>query len=229
MSNNLIINYNNNRKKIVGKHINIITDNEIKTKIQNNNQNINVELTKDKLVEYIINPIKIDKNNQDINQKYNEISQEYKTGEQLNEWWRTKTNQPYKPLLKNVPNVDVNCAEHLVVHKITKDDKNVNIFNKELETMKDEITKQNNVLNSIYSKSNYLEFKKNFEYINKNTTKYDPNVQITMPKDININKMLNDIENKEMIEDIDRRSGGNTTTSAIISDDIKNKYKKKNI
>jgi hypothetical protein len=146
------------------------------------------------LMDYIIDPIKINKTDQvEINNKLNEIQQQYivpttgkKIDEQSNayirELWKNRTNQPYKNIIKkeafdkdykkyyndNIFKRDINNRDELIVHKVIKDiDANEDLLEAEFLLIQEILEKHNNELKNIYSVSNENKYKKEFEYAQK--------------------------------------------------------------
>jgi len=93
----------------------------------------------------------------------------------LLEYWKSRTNQPYKNILKNEDYTKpIKKKEDLIIYRINKNDKSELV--KELQELQEKINKQNDDICNLYSKDKQNEYKKKFEYNNKYIfrIKYDP-------------------------------------------------------
>ena len=119
---------------------------------------------KDKIKEILIKPIKLDKGNKLMFDKsLKEKEEQYKP--KLEEYWKKKTNVPYKGILKNQPqNMKITTEKDLVVHKVTLEDKNAEEIDNKYQEINEKIQSHNGELKKIYSTSKKGEHKKNFEY-----------------------------------------------------------------
>jgi hypothetical protein len=140
-------------------------------------------IDKEKIRETIIKPIKeqkIDKT--ELNNMLVIKNKEF-IPEREN-YWRSRTNQPYKNILKNEDyslffkkkNNDLKKDE-LIVHKVTDADKLEERLLKEFIELSEMIEKHDHELKSIYSLSEKMNHKKKFYYIHVNKyekIKYDP-------------------------------------------------------
>lgn len=131
--------------------------------------------SKEELMEYVIQPLKIEKS------KFDEIEPVYldrkkNFTEILNEFWKSRNNVGYKNILKNEKTFgkDFKNKEELIVHKVTNLDKIG--LNKEFDKLKKLLKRHNKELKSIYTDDKEANFKKEFEYVNKYQyrLKYDP-------------------------------------------------------
>ena len=138
---------------------------------------------KKKLTSMIICPITINKTNKkELDEVYNEITPQYekKNNKILEEWWRTRTNQPYKNVIKkelfnnkqykkyykdDIFNTTFKSKDELLVHKVTSDDYDELLLEAEFELLNDIIEKHNDELKVIYSSSKKNHYKKEFEYV----------------------------------------------------------------
>jgi hypothetical protein len=130
---------------------------------QNQNKNPNT-VDKDKIKEILIKPIKLEKGNKLLFEKtFKEKESEYKP--KLEEYWKKKTNVPYKGILKNENyNLKVKDEKDLVVHRVTQKDKDVKEVESKYNEFNDKIKSHDGELNIIYSTSKKGEHKKKFEY-----------------------------------------------------------------
>jgi len=154
-----------------------------------------LKLSKDQLVKYIINPIKIDKLNENDKKEYinllNDRSNTYiKKGEidlkkitnYMQQLYAGRKNTPYKNILKkdlikkDLYNQEYTKIDDLIVHKVTQFDKNKIRLLNELESLINKMEIHDNELKIIYSVSEKANHKKQFDYVKKykNRIKYDP-------------------------------------------------------
>jgi hypothetical protein len=145
---------------------------------------IETKMDKEKIKESIIRPIKIEKSKDEkrkLEHKWKDAEKNYldnsgkEYGPEIKQYWKNRTNQPYKNILKN-ENYSKNfkSKDDLIVHKVTNKDKEgveegyVNLQNK-IETHDKE-------LKVIYSTNNKNEHKKKFDYnhVYKYRVQYDP-------------------------------------------------------
>jgi hypothetical protein len=144
-----------------------------------------IGISKDQLTNYIICPIKIEKEDkQEFEKKYNDKSLHYvgftnrkSAPEFVKELWKNRTNNPYKNILKD-ENYKKNFKKKkdLVVHHATALDKNLIKTMKDYEDKAELIELLNGELRIKYSKSKENKYKEKFDYINKvkYRIKYDP-------------------------------------------------------
>jgi len=194
--------------------INVAKLNKIKTAKDIND----LGMDKKELIDYIINPMKMQKLSKDeileLSQKYNVITDQFpklpdkkenkklqiqkKTIKNkddnefidyeiimqgmpkiLKEWWNSRTNDPYKNILKNIKDANkkkYKNKDDFIVHKITDADKSEVMLEKEYEDLMALLEIHNNNLKVIYSASEKNKHKKEFKYINKYKyrLKYNP-------------------------------------------------------
>jgi hypothetical protein len=158
-------------------------------------KNINdLGMDKKELSEYIIDPIKINKTERgDIEKKLHETEHMYlvpttgtkfedQSNAYLKELWKTRTNQPYKNIIKkeafdkdykkyyndNIFNKNINNRDELIVHKVIKNiDADEDLLEADFLLVQEILEKHNNELKSIYSVSNENKYKREFEYAQK--------------------------------------------------------------
>ena len=141
-----------------------------------------IGLDKKNLTNMIICPITINKTNKkELDDAYNEITPQYtiKNNRYLEEWWKTRTNQPYKNVIKkelfnkqykkyykdDIFNTNIKSRDELLIHKITTEDHDELLLEAEFEILNDIIEKHNDELKVIYSSSKENKYKKEFEYV----------------------------------------------------------------
>ncbi len=151
-------------------------------------------MDKKELCEYIIDPIKINKTEKgDIEKKLHETEHMYlvpttankfedQSNAYLKELWKTRTNQPYKNIIKkeafdkdykkyyndNIFNKNINNRNELIVHKVIKNiDADEDLLEADFLLVQEILEKHNKELKSIYSVSNENKYKREFEYAQK--------------------------------------------------------------
>ncbi len=138
---------------------------------------------KKKLTNMIICPITINKTNKkELDEAYNNIVPGYekKNNKILEDLWKSRTNQPYKNVIKkelfnnkqykkyykdNIFNTNYKTKDDLLVHKVTATDYDELLLEAEFELLNDIIEKHNDELKVIYSTSKENKYKKEFEYV----------------------------------------------------------------
>ncbi|ARF11353.1 hypothetical protein Klosneuvirus_1_210 [Klosneuvirus KNV1] len=141
---------------------------------------IETTLDKEKIKESVIRPIHIerDKNNkQKLERDWKEAETKYldknkkEFGSEIKDYWKKRTNEPYKNILKNENyKKDYKDPKELIVHRISKEDKDERKAEENFKSYETTREKHNDELKVIYSTSNKNEHKKDFEY--KHVYKY---------------------------------------------------------
>jgi len=157
-------------------------------------------MDKKQLSEYVIDPFKIQKTDKkEIEAQLNEINPEYiidhksKDGsnEYLRQMWKTRTNQPYKSVLKkelfdktykkyykdSIFDRNISERNQLLVHKVIKKiDADKDELNSDVKNLSSNLESHNKELKTIYSTSEKNKFKKEFEYVQKyrNRLEFNP-------------------------------------------------------
>lgn len=148
-------------------------------------------ISKDKLVDFIICPIKVEKeNSKELTKKYNDKSITYvnpkkknTVTEAIKALWSGRQNDAYKNILKNACVLEdkdykkkFKSKNDLVVHKVTLLDKNLIKTLAQFEEMIDFIEIHNGALKVKYSEKKYDKYHQKFDYENKikYRVKYDP-------------------------------------------------------
>jgi hypothetical protein len=135
-----------------------------------------LKMSKEQITEYVIAPIKVERNDSRELRKLYDDEQLKLTDNYIREkWWNNRTNMPYKNILKNENwNKDFRTQKDLIVHKVSKLDKIglIDDYNKLVKMLE----KHNDELKVVYSSSKETEHKKKFKYVNKYKYryKYDP-------------------------------------------------------
>lgn len=148
----------------------------------------------DKIRESVIKPLKEAKvAKEEFNNAWIARQNEFKP--ERDNLWKSRTNQPYKNILKNVDYTVFFEKKHredginedaLIVHKVTDADKLQERLLKELKELTDMQEEHDNELKIIYSLSNRASHKEKFNYIHINKyekIKYDPSDFNDMKKD----------------------------------------------
>lgn len=151
-------------------------------------KNINdLNVTKDQLIKYVICPMKAEKLEKEVAIRlFNQRDAEYDRGVQpngktaskiLEEWWKSRTNMPYKNILKNENyKKEFKTIDDLMVYKVTALDKDIIKLKKEYKAKKKTFEEHNGELKLIYSASKEAKYKEDFDYVQKYKyrLKYDP-------------------------------------------------------
>lgn len=121
---------------------------------------------------YVIQPKNLNVTKQeksDMTNKYKQLEQMYETNDNYKKTtkniWKQRTNIPYKNIIKDADyNIKVNSDKDLIIHKVTNEDKNDSILEKQFEKFGSTINEHNKELKNMYSQSKELSHKKDFEY-----------------------------------------------------------------
>jgi len=141
--------------------------------------NIDQKYNNDDIKNLIIKPVKIEKQNINIDSLVNNRIEESK--KELEESYSKRVNQPYKGIIKDFDfNKKINNEKDLIIHKVTNEDK-VH-FKEDMSSYQNIISKQNTELGSIYSKDNKIKHKKDFEYQHK----YKYRSKLDSEEDVNL-------------------------------------------
>lgn len=147
---------------------------------KNNNQP-----TLEKIRESVIKPLKLNekskKDRQELEGKWKMAENNYmdKTGKnfgpEIQKYWKARTNEPYKNILKNESySKNFKSKDDLVVHRVTVKDKEG--VDDEFKKMDNNRERHDGELKVIYSTNHKSEHKKKFEYnhVYKYRVQYDP-------------------------------------------------------
>jgi hypothetical protein len=136
------------------------------------------------LKQSIINPIKVTKTREDrikVERDLKEVEKNYRGsssntyGSEIQNYWKKRTNAPYKNIMKDQDYTrNFKSEKDLVVHRVTTKDKEG--VEEAYTDMKSKKELHNNELKVIYSTSKQNEHKKKFEYnhVYKYRMQYDP-------------------------------------------------------
>lgn len=124
-------------------------------------------LTKEQLTEYVICPIKEEKSNvSEIAKLLDEENIHFTQQFIEDNWWKTRTNAPYKNILKDQDwTKNFKNSDDLIVHKYTNFDK-IGLMD-EYDKLCKLLEKHNNELKSIFSVSKENEYKLKFDRVQK--------------------------------------------------------------
>ena len=140
-------------------HIQAQQMHQIKQQAQNQTQ-----VDKDKIKEILIKPIRLEKGNKLMTDKMFKDEEDNRKPK-LNDYWKNRTNTPYKGILKNVnQNAKITDEKDLIVHRVTKDDKDAKEIENKFNDINEKIQTHNGELKVIYSTSKEREHKKKFDY-----------------------------------------------------------------
>jgi hypothetical protein len=85
----------------------------------------------------------------------------------IREWWGGRTNQPYKNILKKENyEKQFKNKDDLIVHRVTKKDRNKVLLDEELSKLEELLAEHNDQLKLVYSKQQKAKHKKKFQYTN---------------------------------------------------------------
>ena len=137
----------------------------------------------------LLEPIKMNDNNNDVEQKYKIINETIEKEKKYNNIIDNKTgnilkidNTPYKQIMTNKQYGGEDYKKthkietfqnDIIVHKVTEQDKDISIFNEQLNGIQSQVTTHDNTLKKLYSSEKQEEYTKQFEYRKKcilNTT-----------------------------------------------------------
>jgi len=121
---------------------------------------------------------------------------------QVQNYWKSRTNEPYKGILKGENyQKHFKDREDLVVYRITAADKNAKAVENDFEIVNQNIKKHDHELKLIYSNSNKVEHKKKFEYnhVYKFRVKMDPKGHEELRNDQE--KLQNELEEENKKKD----------------------------
>jgi len=105
------------------------------------------------------------KNGYIMNKK--DIEKKVINNKKVKEWWDGRTNQPYKNILKK-ENYEKKFKnkDDLIVHRVTKKDRNKALLDSELSKLEELLAEHNDQLKIIYSRNQKSQHKKKFQYTN---------------------------------------------------------------
>jgi hypothetical protein len=155
----------------------------------------------------ILKPQKIEKSNIDISSLIN--NKKNLNNKDLDESIKKRTNEPYKGIIKNFDysKIREKHEEDLIVHKVNEQDKNMNVFDSNMDIFHNKIENQNKDIKNNYSIDKKTDHKKEFDYQLK--YKYRTKIDSNGEDDLRIDRIefykkeQNKIEeNKKKIDDI---------------------------
>lgn len=115
----------------------------------------------------ILKPQKIEKPNLNLDSLIN--NKEQSNSNDLKESVKKRTNEPYKGIIKNFDysKIREKHEEDLIVHKVNDEDKNMKVFDDNMNVFHNKIEKQNKDIKDTYSIDKKTEHKKEFDYQHK--------------------------------------------------------------
>ena len=151
-----------------------------------------LNLSKEQITEYVIAPIRVEKNDVNELKKICDEEDQRLTKEFIeSNWWSQRTNAPYKNILKDQDwRKTFKIEDDLIVHKYSDLDK-VGLMDEYMAILK-LIEKHNGELKVVFSASNESEYKKAFKFVQKYRGRLKYN-----PKDYNELKNYYDKEQKK--------------------------------
>jgi len=169
--------------------------------------NIDQTYNQEDLKNLILKPTKIEKPNINISSLTD--NRKESNNKDLQESLKKRVNEPYKGIIKNFDykKIREKHEEDLIVHKVTLEDKNIEVFNEKMGDFKQEIGTQNAKIKDAYSIDKKTEHKKEFDYQHK--YKYRVKIDTNDDNDLRIDRIefykkeQNKVEeNKKKIDDI---------------------------
>lgn len=170
--NPLLVGYQNHRQQVIPQMVNIhpgMQNNKTFQKIEEEARRI--QNTDNALVEKIIVGTKtINKRNEDVLMEFEK--RKVKQEMDKREWETQRVNNPYKSILRTVVLQDedytkVKREEDIVIHKVSKEDHDVEKLSKELKIKEDDIEKHNEELKLIFNVSDFTKHTRKFQYANR--------------------------------------------------------------
>jgi len=224
IQNNLLKNYQKQNPNINALYATNIYDNRFyqqmmmqkEEKIRKIKNVSELGLTKEQIVEYVIAPIKLEKSNSKEIEKHFNDEQEKITKKYIEEnWWKKRTNAPYKNILKDEDwTKNFKKEKDLIVHTVTKNDK-IGLEEEYIQLL-GLLEKHNSDIKVIFSASQENEHKKHFKFVQKykDRVKYNPkdnNIDLreyytkAQKKYDNDQKRLDDAITRLMDEDVSEK------------------------
>ena len=169
--------------------------------------NIDQMYNHDEFKNMILKPQRIEKPN--INIKSLLDNKTNANEKDLNESISKRVNEPYKGIIKDFDYSKIRDKhqEDLIVHKVSLEDKNINLFTEKKNNFEKKIEEQNKNIKETYSLDKKTEHKKEFDYQHK--YKYRVKVDNDGDEDLRVDRIefykkeQNKIEeNKKKIDDI---------------------------
>jgi len=126
--------------------------------------NIDQMYSHDDIKNLIIKTQKIEKPNININSLID--NKKITNDKKLNESIKKRVNEPYKGIIKNFDysKIREKHEEDLIVHKVNEEDKNIKVFDSNMDVFQNKIEKQNKDIKDVYSMDKKTEHKKEFDY-----------------------------------------------------------------
>jgi hypothetical protein len=183
--------------------------------------NIDQMYSQNDLKKLILKSQKIEKPNINLDSLINNKQQT--NSNDLKESIKKRTNEPYKGIIKNFDysKIREQHVEDLIIHKVNDQDKNIEVFDSNLNIFHNKIEKQNIDIKDTYSIDKKTEHKKEFDYQLK--YKYRTKIDSGDDDDIRIDRIefykkeqSKIEENKKKIDDILL----NLIDSGILSDNL---------
>lgn len=161
----------------------------------------------DELKNMILKPQRIEKPN--INIKSLVDNRTNTNEKEYNDCLKKRINEPYKGIIKDFDysKIREKHEEDLIVHKVTEEDKDINLFRKKKNNFEQKIAEQNKDIKDTYSLDKETKHKKEFDFQHK--YKYRVKVDNDGDEDLRVDRIefykkeQNKIEeNKKKIDDI---------------------------
>jgi len=171
--------------------------------------NVDQKYNQNVLKDAIIKPEKIEKPKKDnIEKIYNNTLNDY--SKNIEKFWEKRVNLPYKGIIKDFDyNKKIQNEKDLVVHKVSKNDKDKVLFHNSVKKYVSVVTEQDNELHEKFSKTKLKEHKKEFEkehrykYISKNNNDVVNNDELRTDRiEFYKKQQEKNQENKKQLDDL---------------------------
>jgi hypothetical protein len=169
----------------------------------------------------ILKPQKIEKPNINIDSLLN--NREQINSSDLKDCIKKRTNEPYKGIIKNFDysKIREKHEEDLIVHKVNDEDKNIKIFDSNMNVFHNKIEKQNKDIKDTYSIDKKTEHKKEFDYQHK--YKYRTKIESGDNDDLRVDRIEFYKKEQSKIEDNKKKIDDillNLIDSGILSENL---------
>lgn len=169
----------------------------------------------------ILKPQKIEKPNINIDSLLN--NREQTNSSDLKDSIKKRTNEPYKGIIKNFDysKIREKHEEDLIVHKVNDEDKNIKIFDTNMDVFHNKIEKQNKDIKDTYSIDKKTEHKKEFDYQHK--YKYRTKIESGDNEDLRVDRIEFYKKEQSKIEDNKKKIDDillNLIDSGILSENL---------
>jgi hypothetical protein len=182
--------------------------------------NIDQTYNNEDLKNIVIKPQKIEKANINLSSLIDNKKQECER--ELKDSLSKRINEPYKGIIKNFDyKKKIKESDDLIIHKVSVEDKDKNVFDKKMGNFKDEIKVQDTDFKTIYSIDKKTEHKKEFDYQHK--YKYRAKIEDDGEDNLRVDRIEFYKKEQTKIEDSKKKIDDillNLIDSGILSDNL---------